>query len=29
MFNMGDWIVMFKYEVDGEIFEIGFINVKV
>ncbi|WP_334016027.1 mechanosensitive ion channel family protein [Alteromonas sp. S167] len=29
MFNTGDWISMPKYEVDGEILEIGLTNVKV
>ncbi|WP_338518757.1 mechanosensitive ion channel family protein [Alteromonas gracilis] len=29
MFNTGDWIAMPKYEVDGEILEIGLTNVKV
>ncbi|WP_334031781.1 mechanosensitive ion channel family protein [Alteromonas sp. P256] len=29
MFNTGDWISMQKYEVDGEIKEIGLTNVKV
>ena len=29
MFNTGDWITMQKYEVDGEIKEIGLTNVKV
>lgn len=29
MFNTGDWIEMHKYEVDGEILEIGLTNVKV
>ena len=29
MFNTGDWITMQKYEVDGEIQEIGLTNVKV
>ncbi|BFT31460.1 mechanosensitive ion channel [Alteromonas sp. D210916BOD_24] len=29
MFNTGDWITMPKYEVDGEILEIGLTNVKV
>ena len=29
MFNNGDWITMQKYEVDGEILEIGLTNVKV
>ena len=29
MFNNGDWITMQKYEVDGEIQEIGLTNVKV
>jgi len=29
MFNTGDWIAMPKYEVDGEIQEIGLTNVKV
>ncbi|MEW9799618.1 mechanosensitive ion channel family protein [Alteromonas lipolytica] len=29
MFNTGDWIQMPKYEVDGEIIEIGLTNVKV
>lgn len=29
MFNTGDWIQMPKYEVDGEILELGLTNVKV